>query len=267
MSELFRSFQPTLTKSGLSHFGLSLESSLPCPSLRGVVHSYLQIKSDKPTPYPIIPDGTLAIFISPNGSFIGGTQIKSCAVQILEAGEYFGIRFYAGGLRHFFNLDLAEITGKFVDHHYLPCSHLGSLHQQIYTKNRYLARVEICESWLMRSYQAKPLNSFDQALSLIYQSSGGMKINQLADKVGWSSRHLNRLFRFNTGINTKTFSKIIRMQTACKQLYNNPSQSLLNSELDLGFFDQSHLIKEFKHHLNSKPTTFLNRFMSDFYNQ
>lgn len=31
---------------------------------------------------------------------------------IQQSGDYFGIRFYPGALRHFFNLDLSEITGQ-----------------------------------------------------------------------------------------------------------------------------------------------------------
>lgn len=267
MSELFNPFQPTLTQSGLSHFGLSLQSSAPCITLKGIVHSYLQIKATKATPYSMIPDASIAIFISVNGSIVGGAQMQSCDMQILDAGEYFGIRFHAGGLRHFFNIDLTEITGQFVDHQYLLCRDFARLHQKIYEQSSYLARVKCCESWLLGNYRPQPLTRFDQALSLIYQSNGNIRVNQLAHNVQWSSRHLNRLFSAYTGLSTKSFSKIIRMQSACKQLYNSPCQSLLDAQLDLGFFDQSHLIKDFRQHLLAKPTTFLNHFMSDFYNQ
>lgn len=68
-----------------------------------------------PTRYPIIPDGTQAIFISPNGSLLSGSRLQACDLQILDAGEYFGIWFYPGGLRHFVNLNVSEIKDQFVD--------------------------------------------------------------------------------------------------------------------------------------------------------
>ncbi len=266
MNKLFRTFQPTLTKSGLAEFGLSLEYSAPCGSLKGVVHSYLQIRAEKPTPYPVIPDGTQSIFISPHGSIIGGAQIQTRNIQILEAGEYFGIRFYSGALRNFFNLDLSEITDQFVGNEYFPCQNFSDLYQLIYKESKYRKRVNICENWLLQSYKPQQKSRFDQALYLIYQSSGNVRVNELANNVAWSSRHLNRLFQLYTGLNTKTFTKIIRLQQACKHLYITPHKSL-NSNFELGFFDQSHLIKDFRKHLLSKPTDFSNRFMSDFYNQ
>lgn len=265
-NDLVSSFQPTITQSGLLTFGLSLQSSAPCFALKGVVHSYLQIRAEKPTPYPVIPDGTQSIFISPQGSIIGGAQNQTRNIQILEAGDYFGIRFYSGALRHFFKLDLSEITDQFADNKYFPCKKFSDLYKLIYQQSNYHHRARICENWLLLNYQPQLKSRFDQALHLIYQSSGNIRINELASNVAWSSRHLNRLFQRYTGLSTKAFTKIIRMQHVCKELYITPHTSL-NSALELGYFDQSHLIKEFRKHLLCKPSDFSTQFMSDFYNQ
>lgn len=266
MKALFKPFQPTITRVGLENFDIALKCSPPCDVLKGVVHSYLQIKTEKATPYPVIPDGTQSIFISPHGSIIGGAQLQTRDIPILEAGEYFGIRFYSGALRHLFKVDLSEITNQYVSNEYLPCVFFHNLHELIYQQSNYHKRVNVCENWLMNNFKPQPYSSFDQALHLIYQSSGNMKINDLANSVDWSSRHLSRSFQLHTGLNTKTFTKIIRMQHACRYLYITPSKSL-DSALELGFFDQSHLIKDFKKHLLSTPFHFYKRFMSDFYNQ
>jgi AraC-like DNA-binding protein len=94
---------------------------------------------------------------------------------------------------------------------------------------------------------------------------GNIKVGQLADKIGWSSRHLNRQFRLHTGLNIKAFAQTIRMQHVCKQLYSSPGTTL-NIAHELGFFDQAHLINDFKKRLFINPSSFFNQFMSDFYN-
>jgi len=266
MNELYNAFQPTLTEAGLKRFDLSLLYSPACKILKGVVHSYLQISTTKPTPYPVIPDGTQAIFISPHGAKIGGAQSRACDVQILQPGNYFGIRFYPGVLRYFFDLNLSEITDQFVDSHYFSCQKFDELHNHIYRHQHFHERAHICEQWLLQQFEPRPATQFDQALSLIYQSFGTIKIAQLAAMVGWSSRHLNRLFRLHTGLNTKTFTQIIRLQHACKKQHLTPDDSL-NTALDLGFFDQSHLIKDYQTYLLSSPGLFFDRFKSDFYNR
>jgi len=265
MDELYRSFQPILTEAGLKRFGLTLEHSHACKALRGIVHSYLQISTEKPTPYPVIPDGTQAVYIAPHGSKIGGAQSRARDIQILQPGEYFGIRFYPGALRYFFDLNLFEITDQFVDEQYFPCRSFGELHNDIYQHQNFYERSRVCEQWLLRHYKPRPATQFDHALSLIYQSFGNIKIARLAAMVGWSSRHLNRLFRFHTGLSTKAFVQTIRIQHVCKQLYMAPGNSL-STVLELGFFDQSHLIKDCKKRLLSSPSIFFDRFKSDFYN-
>ncbi|WP_126452481.1 AraC family transcriptional regulator [Sulfuriflexus mobilis] len=266
MSKLYIPFQPTLTEAGLGQFGLTLQSKQPCDVLKGKVHSYLQISAKRPTPYPVIPDGTQAIYFSSQGLMIGGAQIEARDIQLLEPGEYFGIWFYPGALRYFFELNLSEISGQFVDEKYFQCRYIPDLHAEIYRYTDFVERANICDAWLLRRYSDKPVTKFDIALQQIYQSFGSEKISELANKVGWSSRHLNRQFLQHTGLSTKSFSQIIRVQSVCKELYVNPNQPL-SAVLELGYFDQPHLIKEFKKHLISTPGDFFSRFMSDLYNR
>ncbi len=262
---MFSSFQPTITPLGQLQFGLSVKSSLPCNTLRGVVHSYLQISVDKPILYPVMPDGTQSIFISPHCSIIGGNQSQLRDMPITEAGEYFGIRFYPGALRHFFSLNLVDITDQYVDEAYFPCLNFADLHHNIYRYQGFTERANVCEKWLLQHYKPQALLPFDHALSLIYQAAGNVKIAYLAEETGRSSRHLNRLFLKYTGLNTKTFSKIIRLQQASRLLCATLKGSS-DTALDSGFFDQSHLIKDFQQHLLLTPSEFSRRFMSDSYN-
>lgn len=265
MRKLFIPFQPTLTEAGLRQFGLTLQCSSPCEALKDKVHSYLQISAERPTPYPVMPDGTQAIYISSQGLMVGGAQLEARDVQLLEPGEYFGIWFYPGALRYFFDLNLNEISGQFVDEKYFQCHYFSRLHTEIYRHTAFIERANICESWLLSRYSYKSATKFDMALQLIYQSFGSEKVSQIAKKVDWSSRHLNRQFLQHTGLGTKSFSQIVRVQSVCKQLYLNPDISL-STALELGHFDQPHLIKEFKKYLISTPGNYFSRFMSDLYN-
>ncbi|KPJ87742.1 MAG: hypothetical protein AMJ53_17675 [Gammaproteobacteria bacterium SG8_11] len=266
MNDIYNPFQPTLTKSGLQRFELTLVQAPACKVLRGIVHSYLQISAATSTPYPVMPDGTQAVFISLQGLKIGGAQTQTRDILIPQRGDYFGIRFYPGALRHFFDLNLGEITNQFVDAQYFPCRDFAQLHSRIYEYQNFYDRAQVCEQWLLQHFKTRPVQQLDRALSLIYQSFGNIKISQLATRVGWSSRHLNRLFRLHTGLSTKNFAQIVRIQNACKQMHTTTGQSL-NTALTLGYYDQSHLIKEYKKHLLSNPSSFISRFMSDFYNR
>ena len=265
MQPLYQPFQPTLTDSGLQSLGLSLQQTGSSKTLKHLIHSYIQINADRPTPYPVVPDGTQAIYIGIGGSLMSGTQQKACDVQLFEPGQYFGIRFYPGALRHFFDLNLQEITNQFVDTGFIPCSQFATLHERIYQQPTFLRRAKVCEQWLLMHLNSRPFDRFDQALAFIFKSSGAIRIERLAAEVGWSSRHLNRMFRRHTGLSTQSFSQTIRFQHACKQLYSAPGNTL-DTAIELGYFDQSHLLNDYKKYLHRNPSIFADRFKSDFYN-
>lgn len=233
--------------------------------LEGAVYSYLQIKAERKTPYPVMPDGTQAVYISSNGSMIGGTQLEAIDVQLLEPGEYFGIWFYPGALRHFFKINLSEITGKFTDSKYFECSRFSQLHNELYTLKGFSKRADFYEHWLLRRYARNDSPNLERALSLIYQSAGRERVESIASKVGWSSRHLNRQFLQHVGVSIKAFSQIVRAQQVCKQVFVLPL-GLKCKSFDPGYYDQPHLINDFNKHFKLPPGELFSRFMSDSYN-
>lgn len=265
MNNLYVPFQPTLTDIGLKHLGLTLTRIPASTALSGAVDCYLQINATRPTLYPIIPDGMQAVFMSPAGSILNTARSTASALHIPAAGEYFGIWFKPGGLRHFVSADMAEFKDQFVGADLFLWRGLVSLHETIYRYAGFLERAAVCEQWLLTRYNKLRPNPFDHALRLIYQSCGNTRISRLSDSIGWSSRHLNRVFRQHTGLSTIQFAQIVRMQNACKQLFVAGSHSS-NTVDDLGFFDQSHLIKDWRKLLRASPGEFWKRFPSDFYN-
>lgn len=265
MNSQYQPFQPVLSEPGLQRFGLGLEQRRATAPLSRVVHSYLQISTDKPLSYAVIPDGTQAVFISPQGSFVGGVQSQATDIPISQGGEYFGVRFYPAALSYFFASNFSEITDNYVDSDYFGCPSFTRLHERVYAKSDFLSRSKVCEQWLLSRFRPFERKSFDRALSLIYQAEGDISVAEIGTQVGVSGRHLNRLFRQYIGVSTKAFSQIIRIQSASRTLFDSHHDSA-KTALRLGFFDQAHLLNQFKKQLLFNPSSFLKRYMSDSYN-
>ena len=90
------------------------------------------------------------------------------------------------------------------------------------------------------------------AMEIILKNFGVIDIEKDLD-TGISSRQLRRLFEFYIGDTAKTFSKVVRFQNILKA---KPSrQSLRQNKLffDVGYYDQSHCIKEFKNFYGVTP--------------
>lgn len=75
---------------------------------------------------------------------------------------------------------------------------------------------------------------------LIYTSKGEMSVNELSEKVGWSSRQINRYFTKQLGLSLKAYSTILRFRASLEHI----AQGRLFPELN--YTDQNHFIKEVK---------------------
>ncbi len=75
---------------------------------------------------------------------------------------------------------------------------------------------------------------------LIYSSNGSLAVKELADRVYWSSRQINRYFNEYFGISLKAYCNIVRFKTA---LYDIKKGNLFPG---LDYADQAHFIKEIK---------------------
>lgn len=255
MHDIFQPFQPTLTKQGLDKQGLTLRMAQPSHRLNQAVYRYLQISVNQASPYPVMPDGTQALYFSANGVLVGGAFDHVQTMQLLAPGDYFGIWFYPAGLRCFFRLDLADIQNQLVDTSFIPCRQFENLQQNVYQQTDFFKRVEVCDTWLLGHFSTITPNKLDHALSLILQNKGATRIKLLSEQVGWSSRHLNRMFLQHTGLSTKSFAQIIRLQSAWRDLADTPSTPL-NTALELGYYDQSHFIKSVQKHLGKTRSPF-----------
>lgn len=79
-----------------------------------------------------------------------------------------------------------------------------------------------------------------QLFELIYSSKGEMSVNELSEKVSWSSRQINRYFTKQLGLSLKAYSTILRFRASLEHI----AQGRLFPELN--YTDQNHFIKEVK---------------------
>jgi AraC-like DNA-binding protein len=101
------------------------------------------------------------------------------------------------------------------------------------------------------------------ATEKIANSHGQIQVNELAQKVCYSERQLNRLFLSQVGTNIKNYARLMRFNYVIKHIQTSPC-FLATLSQQAGYFDQAHLDKDFKLISGVSPQKYLNT-MSDFY--
>jgi transcriptional regulator GlxA family with amidase domain len=89
----------------------------------------------------------------------------------------------------------------------------------------------------------------NQVLDSILRSGGATRVADLASQSRISRRHLERIFLRSVGIGPKLFSRIVRFQHLLRAPYNDWAMLAADS----GYFDQAHLIRDFRQFTGQTP--------------
>jgi AraC-like DNA-binding protein len=93
------------------------------------------------------------------------------------------------------------------------------------------------------------------AMSVLYQQ-GSIQVPALAQQAGMSTRQFERRFTREIGMPPKLFARIARFEAALESKAVD-CQSWTDVANQLGYFDQMHLIHDFKEFSGELPTTLL----------
>lgn len=93
-----------------------------------------------------------------------------------------------------------------------------------------------------------------EAIKLIYQTNGTIRIKELSEKLFISQSPFEKRFRKIVGTTPKKFSSIVRFNSVVDSL--NATKSLAEICYENNFFDQAHFIKDFKQFTGTTPENF-----------
>ncbi|HLJ91621.1 MAG TPA: helix-turn-helix domain-containing protein [Gemmataceae bacterium] len=105
----------------------------------------------------------------------------------------------------------------------------------------------------MRSYDVQLVQS---AAKLLYHTKGQCRIEALADYCHASVRQLQRRFQRAVGVTPKLFARTLRFERAQRRLRFDPETDLTGLAYQCGYFDQAHLIKEFRAFTGKTPSEY-----------
>lgn len=192
-------------------------------------------------------------------SFVCGLSTNYTDLYSRETVDMIVVVFRPFGARAFFNMPMNEFHDKSISLDDLEDKALLEL------KNRILDEQDdkICINLIERFF-IKRLCSFDDynyprivASVNTINCRPSIDIKSLADISCLSYKQFNRIFTGYVGSNPKEFVRIVRFQRALYILQNNAGISMTSLAYECGYYDQPHLVKEFKSFSGYTPTEYI----------
>ena len=127
--------------------------------------------------------------------------------------------------------------------------------EMVYDIPSYQMRIRFIDQWLLAAQYSffeldvQIFKSLKRAISL----SGRIDVVELASLACLSSRQFERRFRTKVGLTPKEFLQVLRFRKAKSLIDHNPQKSVLEVAFECGYYDHSHLNKDFLRFLGEPP--------------
>jgi AraC-like DNA-binding protein len=199
----------------------------------------------------VLPDGCSDVIFTLDGRGAGatavGTMTRPIVVADVSSRSYVGVRFRPGKATLFLGVpatDLTDIDVPLAD----LWSDAGGAIARFEDAANDRERIEIVSGVLLARLRrtSRASISVDEALRRIVASAGNLSIGSLASVIGVSRQHLAKCFAHEVGVSPKTFARVVRLRRALQRVREVPDPDWAALALECGYYDQSHLISEFR---------------------
>jgi len=104
----------------------------------------------------------------------------------------------------------------------------------------------------------------DYCVAAIERSSGGVSVQDLAERSGYSRRYLEMLFQNHVGITPKRLASIIRFQSVYRSWAAHNAYGDILGAASNRYYDQAHFVRHFKQMTGFPPHYFTSNVPNEF---
>jgi AraC-like DNA-binding protein len=196
-----------------------------------------------------------------SGAIVSGAFGRGFAPNAPEEAFIIGVHFKPGGAFPFLGLPAGDLADTHVDLETLWGPSAGWLRERLCEARTSVERFQLLQEALLSRlcHGAEQHYAVSVALSLYGKNQAGLRVREMAKYLGLSQRRFIQVFKEEVGMTPKLFSRIQRFQQTRTFIQHNPSFNWADLAVQLGYFDQSHFIREFLEFSGLSPTDYLDR--------
>ncbi|MVP01315.1 helix-turn-helix domain-containing protein [Paenibacillus lutrae] len=212
----------------------------------------------------VLPDGCTDIIVKQDlyrdrcaaiycGIFDHAFTIKYSEQQPVRS---FGVRFFPGGACRFMGIPLDGLANQALPLEVLLPDLGSGVRERIMRAASFTEQVREMESYLLARLRKQERDGdilIQNLLHRIFISGGQENVQSMAASEAVSTRQMNRKFGQWIGTSPKKFMEIVRFQSVLREIKAGRITDWRTAALERGFYDQAHLIREFKRFYGDTP--------------
>ncbi|QAA80921.1 AraC family transcriptional regulator [Aequorivita sp. H23M31] len=255
----------------------------PCKSLSSFVKNYQYLEFDTEQkdlikPWHALPEAYLVFFlndrplgmVSEKGRSLFEVQsniwIQGLATHFNGLMKFNGtyriwlVQFLPSGFQRLLGLPLDGITNQLVDAEGIWGQKCSDLQKRLQDSVKPEEMAILVDAFLRNFISLKNLHNEKDPITIvsneINRTQSFANINVYAKKANMSTRNFERKFREQVGTSPKLYCQLLRFLHAVELKSALPQKNWTEITYECGYFDQMHLIKDFKRFSDSTPQNF-----------
>jgi AraC-like DNA-binding protein len=221
----------------------------------------------------IVPDGRAKIIVPYRNSLcaaVNDSLMHASEQQIFLVGiqsnpvvigptatqtSTIGIELTPKGFYHLFHLSMHEIANQMVSFDELFGPWGARLQTMLGDAESPQEQIRLLQTALthLLHKNVRDYALLDHTLDMLVQTHGVIRVDELADHIGYTKRYLDRLFKEHVGVSPKSLASIMRFQRCYQIWMQQTSPTTYWDNVRAYYYDQSHFIKEFKRFTGFTP--------------
>ncbi|AKF08708.1 AraC family transcriptional regulator [Sandaracinus amylolyticus] len=249
------------------------ERRAPAPELASIVEHYWSVRWDLDEPYvsEVLAHPSVHFSIERSREHEeGDARVRGVVLgrfsRTLEGrGEVFGIKLRPGAFAPFVTYPVSRITGRAIPLREVLGDDAETLRARVLATDDLDARAAIADEVLLR-HRPEPdpqVDAVGRAIELVQREREILRVEHMAARLATTPRTLQRLFDRYVGVSPKWVIQRYRLHEATDRLAAGEAQDWARLAFDLGYFDQSHFIRDFKALIGTTPAEYAARCAAD----
>lgn len=253
--------RPALAQGGFEHL-----RCLPSAALAGLVEHYWYVAWDlrglPPQRQETLPHPNVQLVVERGGARVYGVHTERFIRQLEGRDRVFGVKFKAGGFHPFFGAPVSGIADRSLAAQDVFGAAATAFAEEIVGGAEMEQRVAGAERFLLARLLARaapPDANVQRAGALVAAIAGDLgltSVQRLTAASGLDKRSLQRLFQKYVGIGPKWVIQRYRLHEAVAQVQAGAPVNWTELALALGYFDQTHFIRDFRKLVGQSPAEY-----------
>jgi AraC-like DNA-binding protein len=228
-----------------------------------IAHYWLvswDLRGHEPHVRETLPHPNVHVVFERDNSMVGGVFTEKFSRVLEGRSQVFGIKFKPGGFRQFLKAPVSSLANRMVPVNGIFGKDADALEEVLVSdceEDEMIAAAN--EFFVLRASEPdKTVQMAGDLVERILHEPDIKTVDNLAEQTGIGKRSLQRIFNEYVGINPKWVIRRYRLHELVERLDSGAQIDWAQLALELGYFDQAHLINDFKSIVGRTPVQYQN---------